>query len=202
MLCTLVLNGVVSALRALPLRHRREFRVVTVSFDPHGDPRAGRREEGRRTSREYRRPGAEAGWHFLTGDAASIRPLAGRRSASATPGTTTAKQYAHASGVVVAHARRAASRTTSTGSSIRRAICASRSSRRRTSKIGIVRRPAPAVLLPLRPDHRPVQPRRARTPYALGGVLTVLALGTFLFVMLRRDRTAASPQSRGRRQEP
>ena len=34
MLCTLVLNGVVSALRALPFDIGREFRVVTVSFNP------------------------------------------------------------------------------------------------------------------------------------------------------------------------
>src|SRR5262249_16885168 len=35
MLCTIVLNGVVSALRALPFDVGREFRVVTVSFNPH-----------------------------------------------------------------------------------------------------------------------------------------------------------------------
>ena len=72
MLCTLVLNGVVSALRALPFDVGQRVHGRHRELRPARDPRAGGREEGDATSSEYRRPGAEAGWHFLTGDDASI----------------------------------------------------------------------------------------------------------------------------------
>src|SRR4029453_16027466 len=99
MLCTLVLNGVVSALRALPFDIGREFQVVTVSFNPHETSELA---AAKKTTylEQYRRPGAADGWHFLVGDETSIRPLMeaiGFRYAW----DATANQYAHASGLVV-----------------------------------------------------------------------------------------------------
>ena len=49
-----------------------EFDVVTVSFDPRETPASWPPRRRRPTSRDYGRPGAAAGWHFLTGDAAAI----------------------------------------------------------------------------------------------------------------------------------
>jgi protein SCO1/2 len=74
MLCTLVLNGVVSMLRALPFDAGDEFTVVTFSFDPNDGPEAAAAKKATYVG-EYRRRGAEGGWHFLTGDAASIEAL-------------------------------------------------------------------------------------------------------------------------------
>ena len=67
MLCTIVLNGVVSALRALPFDVGKEFRVVTFSFNPRETSELA---AAKKTTylEDYRRPGAAAGWHFLTGD--------------------------------------------------------------------------------------------------------------------------------------
>ena len=49
MLCTLVLNGLLSAMKALPFDAGREFDVVTVSFDP-ADTAALAARRKRRTS--------------------------------------------------------------------------------------------------------------------------------------------------------
>jgi protein SCO1/2 len=99
MLCGLVLNGVLSALRALPFDVGDAFTVVTVSFDPRDDPAAAAAKR-RTTLEQYRRPGAEAGWHFLTGEPDAIRRLTeaiGFRYVW----DEASRQFAHASGVVV-----------------------------------------------------------------------------------------------------
>ena len=99
MLCTLVLNGVVSALRALSFDVGKEFAVVTFSFDPHDGPEAAAAKKATYLH-DYRRPGAEAGWHFLTGDAASISTLTDAIGFHATYDEAN-HQFAHASGIVL-----------------------------------------------------------------------------------------------------
>src|SRR5262249_30093189 len=99
MLCTLVLNGVVSALRALPFDVGREFTVVTFSFAP-ADGAAAAAKKKAAYLEEYRRPEAAAGWHFLTGDQAAIDALTG--SIGFHPvWDAEHHQFAHASGIVV-----------------------------------------------------------------------------------------------------
>jgi protein SCO1/2 len=75
MLCTLVLNGLVSSLKAMSLNAGEDFDVVAVSIDPTETPEmaAAKKET---YLHAYRRPGAAEGFHFLTGDDASIRRLA------------------------------------------------------------------------------------------------------------------------------
>ena len=100
MLCNQVLNGAVGAFQALSFTAGKEFEVVTVSFDPREGPElAARKKET--YLRRYKREGAEAGWHFLTGDKASIDALAesvGFRYAW----DEQSQQFAHASAVMVA----------------------------------------------------------------------------------------------------
>ncbi|HEX8687150.1 MAG TPA: SCO family protein [Pyrinomonadaceae bacterium] len=100
MLCNQVLNGAVGAFQALSFTAGEEFEVVTVSFDPREGPElAARKKET--YLRRYRREGAERGWHFLTGDKASIDALAesvGFRYAW----DEQSQQFAHASAVMVA----------------------------------------------------------------------------------------------------
>ena len=99
MLCTLVLNGVVTSLRALSFDVGKEFTVVTFSFDPSDGPEAAAKKQATYLD-EYRRPGAGAGWHFLTGDQASITALTDAIGFHPTYDATT-HQYAHASGIVL-----------------------------------------------------------------------------------------------------
>jgi protein SCO1/2 len=74
--CTDVLNGLVDALKAFPpdFTVGNQFNVLTVSFDPKEQP-ALAREKRAWYLREYGRPGAEYGWHFLTGRREPIAQL-------------------------------------------------------------------------------------------------------------------------------
>ena len=99
-LCGLVQNGIASALRGLSLDVGRDFQVVTFSFDP-SEPAELAAGKKRAMLDAYRRQGAEAGFHFLTGDAESVRRLSesiGFRYAY----DDARREFAHASGLVVA----------------------------------------------------------------------------------------------------
>lgn len=74
MLCTEVLNGMVSAFSVLKFDIGKEYDVVTVSFDPREKPELARAKK-ETYLRRYGRPGAEQGWHFLTGEPESINAL-------------------------------------------------------------------------------------------------------------------------------
>ena len=99
MLCTLVLNGLAQGMMDVPFDVGKEFQVVTVSFDPRETPELAAAKKKTYIER-YGRPGAAAGWHFLTGSAASIKKLTravGFRYAY----DARLDQFAHASGIMV-----------------------------------------------------------------------------------------------------
>lgn len=73
-LCTLVLNGLVQGMLEMNLDAGRDFQVVTVSFDPREDWRLAASKKESYLQR-YGRPGAAAGWHFLTGREDQIKLL-------------------------------------------------------------------------------------------------------------------------------
>ncbi|HEX5270092.1 MAG TPA: SCO family protein, partial [Gemmataceae bacterium] len=98
-LCTMVLNGLVQALLDVPLEMGRDFQVVTVSFDPRETPALAAAKKKTYLER-YGRPGAEAGWHFLTGEQEPITRLTeavGFRYRY----DSVNDQFAHASGIMV-----------------------------------------------------------------------------------------------------
>jgi protein SCO1/2 len=75
MLCTQVLNGLVSALGVLKFEAGREFDVVAVSFNPREGPGLASQKKAAYLER-YQRPHTAGGWHFLTGTEPSITALA------------------------------------------------------------------------------------------------------------------------------
>jgi protein SCO1 len=75
MLCTVVLNGVVEALRGIEWVPGREFEVVMLSIDPAETPDLARAKRETYLA-AYGRPEARDGWRFLTGPAASIDAIA------------------------------------------------------------------------------------------------------------------------------
>jgi len=78
----------------------KEFDVVTVSFDARETPQLAANKKASYMAR-YGRPGADQAWHFLTGDQKSIDGLTqavGFRYAY----DTATKQFAHASGIMLA----------------------------------------------------------------------------------------------------
>jgi protein SCO1/2 len=74
MLCTQVLNGLVSTLGVLNFEAGREFDVVAVSFNPKEGPGLASQKKASYVER-YGRPQAAGGWHFLTGTQESITRL-------------------------------------------------------------------------------------------------------------------------------
>lgn len=98
-LCTQVLNGLLGALQTLPMTPGREFISLSVSFDPRETPGLAAAKKAEYLNR-YNRPGAEAGWHFLTGDEAAIRALTQAVGFRYVWDPVT-KQYAHAGGIII-----------------------------------------------------------------------------------------------------
>ncbi len=77
MLCSLVLRGVTDAVRDLPLQLGRDYRIVTVSIDPHEDAAsaaARRRELLARVGTNVH----SGAWTYLVGAERPIRELADR----------------------------------------------------------------------------------------------------------------------------
>jgi protein SCO1 len=99
MLCSLVLDGVVRSLKPLSLLPGRDFEVLAVSFDPRDTPLKA--AESRTTAlQRYRRAEAEPGWHFLVGEEAEVARLmdaVGFRYRF----DPTSGEYAHAGAVIL-----------------------------------------------------------------------------------------------------
>jgi protein SCO1/2 len=70
-LCTQALNDLSRTLNGLTESAGDQFDVITISFDPSEGPDLAR-DKKVNYLRGYRRPKAEAGWHFLTGPADSV----------------------------------------------------------------------------------------------------------------------------------
>jgi protein SCO1/2 len=98
-LCTMTLNGLVSAMNALSFDAGREYEIVTVSFEPR-DTAALALAKKEAYLKRYQRPGAAAGWHFLTGEPEQIARLTQAVGFRYT-WDERIRQYAHPSGVVV-----------------------------------------------------------------------------------------------------
>jgi protein SCO1 len=99
MLCTQVLNGVLDSIKQLSLNLGKDFTVVTVSIDPTERPVLAEAKQDVYIGL-YGRPVGPFGWHFLTGDQASIKALAaavGFRYAY----DPVSKQFAHASTIMI-----------------------------------------------------------------------------------------------------
>jgi protein SCO1/2 len=99
MLCNQILTGLLGALRSQSFDAGREFEVLTVSFDPRETPEIASEKKQSFIAR-YNRPGAESGWHFLTGDQESIRRLTDAVGFRYNFDEKT-NQFAHASGIMV-----------------------------------------------------------------------------------------------------
>ena len=72
--CSAVISGLTGALQQLPDAPGASYQIVTLSFDPRekADLAAGKRDN---YLQMLNRPGAESGWHFLTGGAANIKAI-------------------------------------------------------------------------------------------------------------------------------
>jgi protein SCO1/2 len=185
MLCTMALNGLTGALGTLSFEPGREFEMVTVSFDHREGPELAAAKKATYLKR-YGRPQAAAGWHFLTGDAAAIQALTRAVGFRYTWDDATA-QFAHPSGLVVLTPEGRIARylygVEYTPKDLRLGLVEASEGRVGTAV-------DQAVLFCYRYD--PMTGKYGLLVMRLvrvGGVLTVLALGTFI-VVYRRPRPA------------
>lgn len=186
MLCTQVLNGVVSALGVVKFNAGTEFDMIAVSINPKEGPGLAAQKKQTYVDR-YKRPGTEQGFHFLTGTQASIDRLAQavgfRYEYDAEIG-----QYAHGAGIEILTPKGVISKyfygiefpprdiqfgliqasEQRIGSRIDDVLLLCYHYDPATGKYGLV----------------------AIDAVRIGGVATVLAFLAFLFVSLRRERAA------------
>jgi len=103
MLCTQVLNGMVTSFRVLPFEIGKEYDVVTISFDPRETPALAQKKKSVYVNYlpEKMRADASNGWHFLTGDEANIQKITQAVGFYYHYDENT-KQFAHASGIMLA----------------------------------------------------------------------------------------------------
>ena len=184
MLCGVELNGLMYGLRGLDGSVGEDFDIVTVSIDPKEKPVEAARKKAT-LLKKYGRKGAENGWHFLTGDKATIQKLADTVGFHFVYNPET-KQYAHPAGVVC---------TTSEGKIARYLFGVDfppRSLRFALAEASADRIGSPIDALLLLCYH--YDPATGKYSFAIMGALrlfglaTVAGLGTFMLVMIRRDR--------------
>ena len=99
MLCTQILNGLASGIGVLDQTVGTDFDVVTISFDARETPVMAAAKKATYLDR-YGHPGAESGWHFLTGDETNIKRVTDTAGFQFAWDEQT-QQFAHASGVIV-----------------------------------------------------------------------------------------------------
>ncbi len=184
MLCPVLFDGLVRSLRAISFDAGAQFQVLSVSFNPREAPTLAANRKALYVQR-YGRPGTETGWHFLTGAETAIRELT-RAVGFRYSYDAKRDQFAHAAGILL---------LTPEGKTARYLYGVEFSPR--DLRLGLVEAaagkigsPVDQLLLycyhydPLTGTYGMVIVNVLR----LAGLATVLTLGTYMAVMLRRER--------------
>jgi protein SCO1/2 len=188
MLCTVTLNGLAGAMKAIGLDAGRDYDVLTVSFDAKETPALAAEKKKQYVERYGRATGA-SGWHFLTGEQSQIDALTNAVGFRYAWDEET-KQWAHPAGIVVLTPRGKIARylygIEYAPKDLRLALVEAGE-----GKVGNA--VDQAVLFcyeydPTTGRYGAAIMRGVRT----GGVLTVVALLAYVFTMLRRERRAAA----------
>ena len=187
MLCMQVLNGVAGALKAVPFVPNEDFEVIYISFDPRDTPAAALAKKAQLLA-DYNLTATAAGWHFLTGDEASIKAVTAAAGFSY-KWDDRRQQFAHVSGVLVATPDGRLSRyfygIEYSPKELRMALV--------ESSTGTIGSPVDQLLLycyhydPAAGRYGAITMNIVR----LGGALTVLILGGFIWVTLRKESAGA-----------
>jgi protein SCO1/2 len=99
MLCGMTIDGLVRSVRALRFDVGVDYEILSVSFDPRETPEMASAKKGP-VMRQYGRKGGAEGWHFLTGDAASVAALT-KAVGFRYVWDAEQKQFAHATGIML-----------------------------------------------------------------------------------------------------
>lgn len=182
-LCSRVLEGLVASLNKVKLTMGKDYEVVTVSIDPRETPELA--EKAKKSYMErYGGEGSADGWHFLTGDEAAIGRLA-KAIGYQYRYVPTNDTYAHPSAL-----------TLLTGSGKISRYFFGISYLERDLRLGLVEASGNKIGTPIDQamlfclEYDPATGKYG--PLAVnivrgGAVLTALILGSFLFLLWRRD---------------
>ncbi|MEQ1727263.1 MAG: SCO family protein [Vicinamibacterales bacterium] len=185
MLCTQVLNAMTATISMMSLDAGKDFELVLVGIDPRETPAQAAAKKTEYLHR-YKRPGAEAGWHFLTGDDPEIKRVA-KAAGFRYAWDEQTQQYAHPTGIIV---------TTTDGRLARYLFGIEYGPRDLNLSLveasqGKVGSFADQLLLycyhydPMTGRYGIYVMRTLR----VAGVATVLLIGTFIVVMVRREKS-------------
>lgn len=184
MLCTTSENGLLDAVKQLKFDVGKEFEILTVSFDPNDKPMNATSKKSVYVGL-YGRPGAEKAWHFLTGCQESISRLTDAVGFHYNYDETT-EQFAHAAGIMVITPEGRVSHyfygIHYPAGDLRLALVESSN-----NKIG---NPVDAVLLYCS-QYNPAVGKYGLVisrVLQLAGLVTILSIGTLVFVLFRAER--------------
>lgn len=184
MLCSLVMKGIVESLNTLSLDMGKDFRVLTVSVNPSEGPADALRKR-KEYEKRYNRAGFDEGWRFLTGKEDAIKALASSLGIHYVYDPEQ-KQYAHPAAIEVLTPDGTISRylygIEYAPRDLRLSLVDAAG-----SKIGTF---TDQVFL-LCYQYDPVKGKYGfaiMSSLRIAGAATVLLLGGFMFVMLRRER--------------
>ncbi|HET9795438.1 MAG TPA: SCO family protein [Thermoanaerobaculia bacterium] len=189
MLCSYVESGTLKALRVLSFTAGREFDLVTISIDPSDLPKIA---SAKRLDflRQYARPAADSGVHYLTGPAESVAAVTRAAGFRYVPDPET-KGFSHAAGIMLATPDGRLSKyfygIEYSARDLKLAMMEASNAR--------IGSPVDRVLLycshydPGTGKYGVVVMRVVR----LGGIATVGTLGVFMAVMFRRERRRKRP---------
>ncbi len=194
MLCSEEMDGLTSSLEMVRLRPGQDFQIIVVSIDPSEGPQLAAKNKAFYLKR-YGHPETAAGWHFLTGPQTSIDPLTqavgfGYVKVPGPDGRLT--QFAHASSIeLLTPQGRIAQYYLGVEYSPKDILLGLIDAS--GNKIG-----SPVANILTYCYHYDPQTNRHSLIVArvvqVAGMLTLLALGSFLFIMFRRDFTTGREQ--------
>jgi protein SCO1/2 len=187
MLCSEEMDGIASALEMVRLTPGKDFEIILISIDPSETPEIAAKKKAFYLKR-YGRPETANGWHYLTGKQPAIDAVCNATGFGyvRVPGPDgKLDQFAHASAIEV---------VTTDGRLAQYYLGVEFSPK--DILLGLIeasgnRIGSPVANILTYCDHYDPQTNRHSLVVArvvqLGGMMTVVSLGSFMFVMFRRD---------------
>lgn len=189
MLCSLVLNATLDALKKVSLDVGEDFQVVTVSIDPK-ETVALAQEKRDNYLKEYGREGAANGWRFHVAEEAEVARLAEAIGFQYFYDEDM-KQYAHGAGIFFLSPDGTLTRTLY-GLSYRPTDVKFALMEASRGEVGSVTDRILMSCFQYTPDSQKYGVY-VWGVMRLGGILTILLLGAMLFVLWRRERRGRAP---------
>jgi len=187
MLCSEEMDGLASALEMVKMNPGKDFEVIILSIDPSETPELAAKKKAFYVKR-YGRPGTANGWHFLTGKQADIDAVSKATGFGyiRVPGPDgKLDQFAHASSIEV---------VTTDGHIAQYYLGVEYSPK--DVMLGLIEASGNKIGSPVANiltycyHYDPQQNKHSlivARVVQVGGMMTVVSLGSFMFVMFRRD---------------